>query len=230
MLRNIFAVYSRKARARRAKILFGWVKIEPQWRLLDLGGGTGEHIHQILPGHRNVVIADLSADDLAVARTRFGYGTVQFDGSGRLPFADGEFDFVFCSSVIEHVTGPKDEVTAISDSIVFRNTAAKYQAAFAAEIRRIAKRYYVQTPHKYFVVESHSWLPGVIVLLGRPAQISLLAAVSRSNLWPKSTSPDWNLLVPGEMQALFPDSEIAIERSFGLPKSIMAIKSASDGK
>ncbi len=201
------------------------MNIDPSWRVLDLGGGTGDHINLIMPDHRNVVIADLLEDELAVARERYGYDTVQFDGSGKLPFADKQFDLVFCSSVIEHVTGPKEEMIATTDGSVFGEVAWTHQEAFANEIRRVGRRYYVQTPHRHFVIESHSWLPGAIVALPRPAQIRLLRRVSQSNFWPKTTLPDWNLLIPRDMQDLFPDAEIVVERSFGLPKSIMAIKS-----
>ena len=44
-----------------------------------------------------------------------------------LPFADGEFDLVYCSSVIEHVPPAR-------------------RAAFAAELRRVGRGWYVQTP------------------------------------------------------------------------------------
>lgn len=152
---------------------------------------------------------------------------MQFGGSGKLPFAARQFDLVFCSSVIEHVTGPKDQMIATTDGDEFRRRAWQHQLAFAAEVRRVARRYYVQTPHRHFAIESHSWLPGAIVALPRPTQIRLLKRVNDSQLWPKSTLPDWNLLTPREMQELFPDSEVVIERSFGLPKSIMAVKSSA---
>ena len=44
-----------------------------------------------------------------------------------LPFADGEFDLVYCSSVIEHVPPAR-------------------RAAFAAELRRVGRGWMVQTP------------------------------------------------------------------------------------
>jgi SAM-dependent methyltransferase len=225
MLRRAFNAYSLNARKRRAEILARHITLNPAWRVLDLGGGTGKHIHEIFPDHRNVLIADLRQDALEAARRDFGYETVEIDGSGRLPFGDEEFDLVFCSSVIEHVTGPKDDTIKINETRAFKATALRHQYGFAAEIRRVSKRYFVQTPHKYFVIESHSWLPGAIVFLNRPAQVRLLHAVAKSGVWPKTTDPDWHLLTPRDMHAMFPEAEIAIEHSMGLPKSIMAIKS-----
>ena len=42
--------------------------------------------------------------------------------------------------------------------------------------------------------------------------------------WPKRTSPDWNLLTTKDMREPFPEAEIIVEKSFGLAKSIIAIK------
>lgn len=224
MLKAVFNNYSARSRKKRADMLGAYIEIDPSWRVLDLGGGSGDHIHSVLPDHRNIWIADLLLEELSQARSKYGYSTLQIDGSKRLPFADNEFDFVFCSSVIEHVTGPKEQAIELTDSSAFRMLAQQHQKDFANEIRRISKRYYVQTPHRYFIIESHSWLPGVIVFLNRPTQVALLAAIEKSELWPKSTKPDWNLLVPGEMKTYFPDAHIVVEKSLGFPKSIMAIK------
>ena len=189
--------------------------------ILDLGGGTGGHIGSILPDHKNITVADVSDVDLAGARAR-GFQTVKLGDSAALPFADKSFDIVFCSSVIEHVTGPKAAAIANKSKSDFEETAWAAQTFFAAEIRRVAKSYFVQTPNRRFVLESHSWLPGVIVLLPRPALIWLLRNVGK--VWPKSTAPDWNLLDYSQMLALFPGSKIVRERSMGLTKSLIAVK------
>ncbi len=212
---------SRRSRRKRAAFLFGRIDLQPEWRILDLGGGTGRHIRAIMPSHRNVVVCDHSAEDLEAAR-RLGYETVLVDGSDTLPFRDGEFDLVFCSSVIEHVTGPKDAVEGILSTRAFAANAWTHQTRFAREIARIAKRYYVQTPHRYFPVESHSLLPMPIVLLSRANQMRVIAASNR--FWLKEAFPDWHLLVPSQMQDLFPGATIHIEKAFGFPKSIMAIR------
>ncbi len=92
---------------------------------------------------------------------------------------------------------------------------------FAAEIRRLGKCYFVQTPCKSFPIESHTWLP----LAGYLPRRVLLPLLRLSNsFWPKKTAPDWNLLSPAEMLVLFPDSEAVEERLMGLRKSIMAVK------
>ena len=223
MLKEIAGRYSTRARAKRAALLTKHIKLKPEDRVLDLGGGTGSHFHSIFPDHRKVIIADVLEDDLKLAREEYGYETVQLpDGDETLPFGDKELDVVFCSSVLEHVTGPKDEVEWTKDGAHFEAVGRKHQWAFAGEIRRIAKRYYVQTPYRYFIIESHSWLPGIIVFLPRPVLVHLLRFMNK--FWPKQTSPDWRLLTMGEFSQMFPDAKIEREKSLGFVKSLMAIK------
>ncbi len=83
---------------------------------------------------------DITGVDLA---PRAGYPGpfVQADAAAGLPFADGEFDLAYCSSVIEHVPPAR-------------------RAAFAAELRRVARGWFVQTPARSFPIEPHSLLPG----------------------------------------------------------------------
>ena len=83
-------------------------------KVLDLGCGEGRHaITAYLQQQVDVVALDLSVSDLATARERFEEFRKPADGarsvtflraSGlRLPFADGTFDKVICSEVLEHI-------------------------------------------------------------------------------------------------------------------------------
>lgn len=222
MLGMIQARFSGEARKRRGEFLVRTVNLPLNARILDLGGGTGRHIRAVLPHHTDITVCDISADDLTAARERFGFKTVLLQEAERLPFDDGAFDFCFCSSVIEHVTGPKQAVVTIADDIVFRTMARQHQNRFASEIARVAKSFYVQTPYRYFPIESHTWLPGIIVLLPRRRQIKLIKYVNR--FWFKRTAPDWYLFDWREMTETFPDAEIYPERYLGMTKSLMAIK------
>lgn len=221
-LERIADVFSLRSRSARAKFLMSLMEIDPNWRVLDLGGGSGEHINRVFPWLRDVTVCDFNEEDLAIAKGRFCYKTVLLDASEVLPFTDKSFDLVFCSSVIEHVTGPKEEVLDIEGSEEFRDCARKYQLQFAREIDRIAKAYYVQTPHRHFIIESHSWLPWPLPLLPRPVLKRLLWVSGR--ILPKRTDPDWHLLDRPAMQMLFPEAACYIERRWGLPKSLMAVR------
>jgi SAM-dependent methyltransferase len=222
MIKLIASKFSERARLKRAEIFKSALKPQEIDQILDLGGGSGQHFAQICEYRRNVTIADYNRCDLETASARYGFNTYYLDGSERLDIRDAAYDVVFCSSVIEHVTGPRDVVLQIRDSSEFANIAWTHQLQFAAEIRRISRRYFVQTPHRRFVIESHSWMPGIIVALPRSAQITILKWASR--FWPKKTDPNWNLLTPKQMQILFPDAEIVLEKKFGLIKSVIALR------
>jgi SAM-dependent methyltransferase len=222
LLGGIQARFSNAARKRRGEFLAQVVDIPLNARILDLGGGTGRHIRDILPRHTDITICDISADDLGAARQRYGFKTVLLQETENLPFGNLEFDFCFCSSVIEHVTGPKNEVVEISDDAVFRQIARRHQLHFAGEVSRVAGSFYVQTPYRYFPIESHTWLPGLIVLLPRRWQIAVIKTFNR--FWFKRTAPDWYLFDWPEMVEAFPDAKIYRERYWGLTKSLMAIK------
>ena len=176
----------------------------------------------ILPYRKNIWVADISPKDLKVAQERYGLQTVLIEESKPLPFPDQFFDIVFCSSVIEHVTIPKSEIYWCRNGREFARRAFENQRLFAGEIRRLGKRYFVQTPHRYFIIEAHTWLPMPIALLPRPMLLKLIPLLNR--FWIKQTHPDWYLLTPRQMQQLFPEAKIVIERWWGLPKSIMAYK------
>lgn len=222
MLRAIQARFSSAARRRRGEFLIRTVNVPLDAKILDLGGGNGRHIRAILPYHTNVTVCDISADDLKAARERFGFKTVLLQETERLPFDDQAFDFCFCSSVIEHVTGPKQQVVSIASDAAFRDIARAHQNRFAGEISRVAKSFYVQTPYRYFPIESHTWLPGIIVLLPRRMQIAVIELFNR--FWFKRTAPDWHLFDWCEMTETFPDARIYRERYLGMTKSLMAIK------
>jgi hypothetical protein len=82
----------------------------------------------------------------------------------------------------------------------------------------------VQTPHRYFPIESHSWLP-FLSYLPRGMQVHVMRATNR--FWIMKTSPDWNLLGGVEMQGLSPDARIVYEFSMGLRKSVIAIMAST---
>ena len=62
------------------------------------------------------------------------------DATQHLPFGEGEFDIGYASSVIEHI-------------------APAGRPAFAGELRRVARGWYVQTPAMGFPIEPHALLP-----------------------------------------------------------------------
>lgn len=216
-----------RSRRVRAEMFSGVFELSDSTRLLDLGGGDGAHIHAVLEGSpvkpANTYVADIEEAAVAAAATTYGFNPVLIRETGRLPFADGFFDIVFCSSVIEHVTVPKDTMWALASGSRFRRLARHRQREFADEIRRIGKGYFVQVPHRGFPIETHSWLP-FFACLPRSTQIALLKVTNR--FWIKATIPDFYLPSEAEMRDYFPDARILREKALGMTKSLIACKAA----
>jgi SAM-dependent methyltransferase len=223
LIRRIAVRSSTACRLRRGRLFTERLRPIEADSILDLGGGSGGHIAEIVPYRANVTIGDLDAEALVCAAETYGFAGLHLDGGETFPVADAQFDVVFCSSVIEHVTGPKEITYDLEDGRQFAASARAAQANFAAEIRRIAKRYFVQTPYKYFPIEQHSFLPFFVVLLPRRWQVRLMRLL-HSRRWFKAVYPDFRLLTIKEMRRLFPDAEIVLERYCGFVKSIVAIK------
>lgn len=214
-----------RARAKRASVFRHHFELGRETRIIDIGSENGSAIATVLAGTNidpsNVFIADVDAERVADGARRYGFVPVPISESGRLPFDDHFFDIVYCSSVIEHVTMAKSDIWQQRSDKEFRAQARQRQREFAEEIRRLGKSYYVQTPNKWFPIESHTWLP-VVGFLPRRVQLPVIAISNR--YWIKRTAPDWCLLTTKDMQGFFPDAELMYEHIMGLTKSIMAIK------
>jgi SAM-dependent methyltransferase len=100
-------------------------------RLLDLGCGFGRHAYQAARLGAQVVALDAGADEVRNVQNTFGamavageldaatarLGSVRGDAL-RLPFADGSFDRVIASEVLEHI--PDDEAAMAELARVLR--------------------------------------------------------------------------------------------------------------
>lgn len=222
-IRAVAFAHSERFRARRAQRFRAEFQLSPDTRILDLGGHDGEHIRMVLESSpvrpENVYIADMNETALERARSH-GHRTAVLPQDGTMPFPDGFFDVVFCSSVIEHVTVPKSEVWQHRGEL-FAQKAVAHQRAFADEILRISKSFWVQTPARSFFLETHSWLP-FLGWLPRAAQLAILS-VTR-HFWLSRHPPDYYLLTRGHMEALFPGARIVSERWLGMTKSWIAVR------
>ena len=193
--------------------------------ILDLGGYNGKFFYKFQDMIKHIdlkiIIADIDKQALNIAKAR-GFETLLLDETGIINLPDKSVDIVFCNSVIEHVTLPKEDIWSCFDDKIFKKESETRQKAFAEELKRVGKKYFVQTPHVDFIVESHTWLPFVAGLKRK----NLIKLIKFSNkFWVKKTSPDWNLLNEEQMSLFFPEAnKIIINRVLGLKKEIIAYK------
>jgi len=191
-------------------------------KILDLGGSDGSVWDYL--GERkkeyDIYIADIDEEALMKAAER-GYKTIQLNEHGELPFTDKEFDVVFCNSMIEHYTIEKNKIWDINDDHIFDEESQHKQQFLANEIERVGKKYFVQTPHRNFPIESHTQFP-FTAFLSRKNQLRLIKFLNK--YWLKKTQPDWHLLGTKDAKKIFPNANILINKLFFFPREIIIYK------
>ena len=204
--------FQRYFRRRRMRAFVAAFHIDEETRVLDVGGTAG--IWELLEVQPRVTLLNTPGDEQK-RRTDGRFCSVFADGL-HLPFSDHSFDVVFSNSVIEHVGSPAR------------------QERFAREIRRVARNYWVQTPNRFFPIETHLWMP-LVHLLPRPWCAFL---IRRFTIWELVFRPrpdqkehwvnhflnDIRLLSGKELKAHFPDAAIRRERWLFFTKSLIAVR------
>ena len=112
--------------------------------LLDLGCGTGAAVRDAAPRVLRAVGFDVSPGMIAQARARAeGVGNVEFvvgDVSGPLPFDDGAFSAVVCTTAFHHFPRPRDTVAEIErvlarpGRVVIADANLRHPAVFAVDL------------------------------------------------------------------------------------------------
>ncbi|SHM56721.1 Methyltransferase domain-containing protein [Cyclobacterium lianum] len=175
-------------------------------KILDVGGTENFWTNHnfLLPDRVSITLLNLEKEKTRQENICSLSGTA----TDLSQFADKSFDLVFSNSVIEHLHNYEN------------------QKKMAEEIRRVGKKYFVQTPNKYFFLEPHYALP---LFQFFPSSLAFLiltkTKLSRMQKW----DPDFaraylqeiRLLSYGEMKTFFPDSDIYFEKFFGLNKSFV---------
>jgi hypothetical protein len=125
-------------------------------------------------------------------------------------FGDGAFEVVFSNSVIEHLG------------------TLERQRRMAAEVARVGRRYFVQTPNFWFPMEPHFLFPG-FQFLPVGVRVGLLRRFALGH-YAKTTDADAaeravrliRLMTRRELIASFPGGRLWSERVAGLTKSFVA--------
>jgi hypothetical protein len=177
--------------------------------LIDVGGTTGFWERRGWAGRDDVSITlvNLGEQEPRHENVRAVVGDATDLGS----FADDEFDVAFSNSVIEHLF------------------SFEAQARMAAEVRRVAKAHWVQTPNFWFPVEPHFLVPAWHWL---PEEARVAILTRRGIGWAgRCPDPEFareivrqhRLMRRRELQRLFPGSRVVPERFLGLVKSWIAL-------
>ncbi len=176
-------------------------------KILDIGGTQQywEEVGFIEEKAVEVLLLNLSSE-----KTTFpNFRSIAGDARDLGEFEDKEFDIVFSHSVIEHVGGFDD------------------QRKMADEIRRLGKRYFIQTPNRFFPIEPHFLFPMFQFI---PLFMKVWLVTHFDIGWYRRT-PDREkaleivnsirLLTRKELQKIFPAATIYREKILGLTKSFL---------
>lgn len=155
-----------------------------------------------------IVLLNLSKEPV----TRPNFRSVVGDATNMPEFRDSEFDVVFSNSVIEHVGGYDK------------------QRQMADEVKRVGKRYCIQTPNRHFPIEPHFLIP---FLQFYPMWLQVLLTrhidIGSFGRFPDSRAAEGylrtlRLMTASELRALFPGARIHGEKVCGLTKSFVVYR------
>ena len=197
----LLAPFSRFTRGRRFRKFLHEMNLKSGEHLIDLGG-TARYWHEF-PIDLNVIVLNLPCSLELDSCPSENIRPVAGDATDLSEFQSNSFDVAFSNSVIEHV-GNEDK-----------------RRRFAAEVRRVGTRYWVQTPSIWFPIEAHTGMPFWWFY-----PLWLRERIKKR--W-RTKLPAWTEMVDGttvltldELHALFPDAKIWTERFLFIPKSYVA--------
>jgi hypothetical protein len=195
-----------RLRARRLAFFAGLLSnLTRPVTILDVGGTAAfwNNLDFTKDGVK-VIILNVKPEESEDAR----FESIVGDARDLSAFESSSIDVVYSNSVIEHVGTFED------------------QKKMAAEVRRVAKRYFVQTPNAWFPIEPHFLFPGFQFM---PLEVrTFLLTRFRLGWLPREPDPararevvdSIRLLTAAQMRSLFPEASIYRERFLGLSKSI----------
>lgn len=177
--------------------------------ILDIGGTESFWRTMGLDAKDEVFVTVLNIDQTPV--TLQNLKSLRGDARN-IEAGDQSFDVAFSNSVIEHVGSYHD------------------QQKMAHEVQRVGKRYFIQTPNRYFPLEPHFVFPFFQFL---PVSLRIWLVRNFKLGW-FSKTPDLQkarelveeirLLNKRELASLFPEASIYEEKIFGLTKSFIAYR------
>jgi hypothetical protein len=202
---RLLSPFSARARGKRMDNFRRRLAIRDGMTVLDLGGQPA--IWCSVEPRLSITILNLAGVAEMSLPTHHAIDYAVGDACCAPEFTDKSFDVVFSNSVIEHV-----------------GDAGK-RSLFAAEVRRLGRAYWVQTPSKYFPIEAHCGMPLWWFYPKRLRRFFIERWRSKLPAWTEMVEST-DVVTRQELERLFPDASIIVERVLGLPKSYVAYRPA----
>jgi hypothetical protein len=198
--------FANRLRSRRFQLFEAALASIPRpVRILDVGGTNEYWERRGWTGRSDVQIVTLNLHP--EEQRHENIQSLAGDATDLSAYGDGSFDVVFSNSVIEHL-------------FTFEN-----QGLMAAEIQRVGKAYWVQTPNFWFPMEPHFHVPGWQWM---PVGLRVSILQRRRCGWRGPAADpaqalefvrEVRLLNKSELKQIFPGATLLAERFGGLVKS-----------
>ncbi len=165
-------------RALRNSLLAEAAKENREVSILDVGAGAGEMLEYIAGSKslENRILVGCEINEQAAASIyNKGFLSVRCD-SMALPFADGSFDYVFCSLFLHHLPSEK----AVENLTEMRRVARKQ--IFVIDLRRSAIAYYFYKIVGRLLLQRFTLEDGALSILRSFTPEELLVVAERAGL------------------------------------------------
>ena len=184
-------------------------------RVLDVGAEINPHGEKTLqlidnyPWKDKITAINLSEEHISLIKAHYPQIKAVVGDACNLPWPDKHFDIVYSNAVIEHV-GDFEK-----------------QKKMATEIMRVAKRWFVTTPNRWFPFEFHlrlplvTWLPGHGYLLA--GQIVSYNHVRKKYNWFVPKHKHLRLMTAKELKYCFPKNNIIKHKVTLMAETLIAV-------
>ena len=181
-------------------------EIDEPYHILDIGGTQDFWKQMGFLSSNEVRVTILNLEKTTEINSDYIY----LHGDAKeIQFEESSFEVVFSNSVLEHVGDYED------------------QRRMAEEVKRVGKRFFIQTPNKYFPIEPHFLFP-FFQFLPHSVRIWMVRQFNMGWYHRISDYQDARELVERvrlldkkELHELFPSSLIEREKFLGMTKSFM---------
>ncbi len=213
--KSLFSKYSYRSRLKRMELFYDLCKPDETSTLLDVGGEidpTGHRQLQLIDGYKwkhNISALNNSPDHIAVIKNYYPEINAVIGDACQLPWPDKYFDIAYSNAVIEHVG------------------SFKRQKQMSSEIMRVAKRWFVATPNRFYPFEFHirlpfiTWLPGKMYLVA--GAIMRYNHIKNNYMFFAGIQENLSLLTESQFKRCFQSSNIIKQKITIWPETLIAV-------
>lgn len=210
----LFSRLSDISRRQKLELFNCLIKPTENLRILDVGGqveasgAEGLQFIDSYPWKNSISAINLSAEHIASIKEHYPELEAVLGDACQMPWPDQHFDVAYCNAVIEHLP------------------SLEKQQKMAAEIMRVAKRWFVTTPNRWYPFEFHmrlplvTWLPGNAYLMAGRC-IAYNHVKKRYTFYNKPI--ELRLISARELRQCFPDSRIIRQRVTFMAETLIAV-------